>query len=191
MNGELDKRSYADLSPMSDTSPSVWRLDKIPWITCKKYCLHSWVIMTACVASHESKVTNFWSMEEKSSFQNFITAYIFFTSKPPNLQKVFLIFIYLFFAGRWCPFYWVKVFTPLRPQSSRDASINKLPRKIFQAYLYFLCVNSWRHFFYKQYKLESHMVQLNGHDKRKRLVFFAADCLLVIQVGKSERSNML
>lgn len=64
--------------------------------------------MTAYVASPESKVTNFWSMEEKSSFQNFITAYIFFTSKPPNLQKVFLIFIYLFFAGRWCPFYWGK-----------------------------------------------------------------------------------
>ena len=147
--------------------------------------------MTACVAYHESKVTNFWSMEEKSSFQNFITAYIFFRLSHQTYRRFFwYLFIYFLLEGG-VHFIGVKVFTPLRPQSSRDTSINKLPRKIFQAYLYFLCVNSWRHFFYKQYKLESHMVQLNGHDKRKRLVFFAADCLLVIQVGKSERSNML
>ena len=149
--------------------------------------------MTACVASHESKVTNFWSMEEKSSFQNFITAYIFFTSKPPNLQKVFLIFIYLFFAGRWCPFYWGKgLHSPIKDRSHREMRLSTNYQGRFSRFISISCV--WiAEDISSTNNTNLSLIWFNwmAMIREKDCFFFAADCLLVIQVGKSERSNML
>lgn len=78
----------------------------------------------------------------KNQFFRILLLLTFFsTSKPPNLEKVFLIFIYLFFAGRWCPFYWGKgLHSPIKDRSHREMHLSANYQGRFSRLISISCV---------------------------------------------------